>query len=440
MGIFGPPNVTKLEAKRDLKGLVKALAYPKSPRVRQDAAKALGRIGDGTAVSPLIETLEDDDRDVCQSAASALGALGPLSVGPLIDIVQQESVLGRPTRELRLGAIRALSLTEDPRALELLVSLLEKPDRDRFYRRLKPAVIDALGSMGRPAVDPLISLVAAGDPAASERGIAALERIGLAAVDPLMVVLESDKDAGKVAQAAHALGKINDRRISERTFLLLEHKDAYRRAAAASLLGELGAADAVQPLLALLQSDKRHEVSEAAIGALGQLRDPRAVAALIERLDDERLCFAAAHALGDIGDAGAVEPLVKALQAGHEALRREAAGALGAIGDTRAAEPLLRALRDKDQDVSWAAEDAIRMLGDERTIKARDAFLEARARIQPAIDAFRKLPFSQRICPQCRIDRNMQVELEIIGERPVAAGVLDLECPECGHRVTFIPE
>jgi len=43
---FGSPNVRKLAAKRDLKGLVKALVYQRDWRVRREAVEALKTIDD----------------------------------------------------------------------------------------------------------------------------------------------------------------------------------------------------------------------------------------------------------------------------------------------------------------------------------------------------------------------------------------------------------
>ena len=37
MGLFGPPDVARLEARRDVKGLVKALRYKKDMKVREAA-------------------------------------------------------------------------------------------------------------------------------------------------------------------------------------------------------------------------------------------------------------------------------------------------------------------------------------------------------------------------------------------------------------------
>ena len=45
MPLFGPPNVEKLKAKGNVKGLIKALDYKKDASVRRAAAKALGKSG-----------------------------------------------------------------------------------------------------------------------------------------------------------------------------------------------------------------------------------------------------------------------------------------------------------------------------------------------------------------------------------------------------------
>ena len=61
MGLFGPSNVAKLKAKRDVKGLIKASGYKKDLYVCIPAAKALWDIGGALAVEPLIASLKDED-------------------------------------------------------------------------------------------------------------------------------------------------------------------------------------------------------------------------------------------------------------------------------------------------------------------------------------------------------------------------------------------
>jgi len=52
MGFFGPPNIEKMETKRDTEGLLKALKN-EDLNVRGRAAIALGRIKDPRAVEAL---------------------------------------------------------------------------------------------------------------------------------------------------------------------------------------------------------------------------------------------------------------------------------------------------------------------------------------------------------------------------------------------------
>ena len=74
MGIFDglfKPNVERLQEKKNVKGLIKALRH-KDRRVRSEAAEALGEIGDKRAVEPLIQALKDEYWDVRLRAEKAL--------------------------------------------------------------------------------------------------------------------------------------------------------------------------------------------------------------------------------------------------------------------------------------------------------------------------------------------------------------------------------
>ncbi|MGB9872500.1 MAG: HEAT repeat domain-containing protein, partial [Anaerolineae bacterium] len=76
MFLFGPPNIEKMKARGDVKGLIKALGYEKDWEIRRDAARALGELKDARAVEPLIAALKDKDSDVREAAAEALDRLG----------------------------------------------------------------------------------------------------------------------------------------------------------------------------------------------------------------------------------------------------------------------------------------------------------------------------------------------------------------------------
>ena len=74
-GLIGPPNIQKLEAKSDITGLTRALSYRNDPQVRLFAARALGRVGDDSAIGPLIAALQDRDLVVCNAAGEALASI-----------------------------------------------------------------------------------------------------------------------------------------------------------------------------------------------------------------------------------------------------------------------------------------------------------------------------------------------------------------------------
>jgi len=83
--------------------------------IREEAAKALGKIGDVRAVKPLIAALlTDDESSVHRAAAQALGKIGDVqAVEPLITALKNVS-----------DAASALGELKDARAVEPLIAVL----------------------------------------------------------------------------------------------------------------------------------------------------------------------------------------------------------------------------------------------------------------------------------------------------------------------------
>lgn len=75
MPLFGPPDVKKLERKKNVPALVEKLNDAPDWEVRKSAAEALGRIGDKSAIDSISGALEgalDDERpEVCEAAKTA---------------------------------------------------------------------------------------------------------------------------------------------------------------------------------------------------------------------------------------------------------------------------------------------------------------------------------------------------------------------------------
>jgi HEAT repeat protein len=213
--------------------------------------------------------------------------------------------------------------------------------------------------------------------------LGALVKIGTLAVEPLIAVLkDGDKNARQVAAAV--LGRIGDARAVEPLIVALE--DVNVCSAAARALAQIGDVRAVEPLITVLKGGRRIDARQAAAEALDSLgwnpdygedgtwywiakRDwgkcvaigTAAVEPLITALKhrDSTVREAAAEALGRIGDARAVEPLIATLNDYNANLRRVAVQALENLGDKRAVEPLIAVLKDEGRDVRQKAAEAL---------------------------------------------------------------------------------
>lgn len=268
------PDVKKLTARRDIDGLFRLLEH-KDPQVQYEAAEALGNIGDEQAIGPLITALKRDEfSGVRWKAAEALSKIGNPAVEPLIATLQYAD------DDVRWKAAIALGEIGNPDAVEPLIQLLS--DNDRFVRS---RAAHALSMIGNPAIEPLIHALREGD-------------------------------YGVRWGAAMALGKTKNPITVEPLILALADEDAMVRAEAASALASIGT-PALGPLLVFLKGSKGETRIEV-LSALGELKNADAIEPLVQLLenadDDER------QAIADAIDAiliPAVEPLVRRIRDGN---------------------------------------------------------------------------------------------------------------------------
>ncbi len=373
MGFFGPPNIEKMKAKNDVKGLVKALGYQKDEDVRKAAAEALSRIG-APAVEPLTSALKDKDADVCSAAARALGRIGdPRAVEPLT------TALGSKSKRVREAVAEALGEIGDPRAVVPLIATLMRYPIGRGAAAKE--ALDRLGwdkaiSFGPMAVEPLIHVLEHSDVHVCEAALDVLVKIGQPAVEPLTAALKNE--ASKVRRnAALALGEIGDPRAVNPLIATLEdkHSDVYM--AGVEAMVKIDATRAVEPLIAALRYEP-DGMRWCAAEALGEIGDPRAVEPLIAALRDTdwHVRQAAAKALDKLGwgwdkvvsfGAVAVQPLIDALKDARKAENHSEyeaiAMALRKIHDASALEPLVAGLWNDDPGVRQAVAAALSEIG-----------------------------------------------------------------------------
>jgi HEAT repeat protein len=214
------PNVEKLKTRRDKKALIKALRY-KDKDVRYAAAEALGRLRWKPAKDETAGWywMAKRDWDKCV-------ALGALAVEPLSAALKDEEW------DVRQAAARALGKIKDPRAVKPLIAALKDEKWD-----VRQAAAEALGEIGAPAVEPLIATLKDKDSDVRQAAAEALGKIGDAhAVEPLIAALK-DKDSDVRQAAAYALGEIQARRAVEPLFGALKDELWCVRQAAAEALG-----------------------------------------------------------------------------------------------------------------------------------------------------------------------------------------------------------
>jgi HEAT repeat protein len=333
-GLFGPPDVSKMKAKRDVKGLVNALSYDKDEAVRREARLALLEIGDPRAVEPLINLLKNSDVPGRKVAMELLGALGDArAVEPLIDALLDE----------HLNPI--------------------------------PEVVNALCKIGAAAVEPLVAALKSENKFIRQAAVDILDRLGdTRAVDPLFFVLKEDGYWVVRREAAKTLGKLGDARVVGPLFAAREDPDDATRLAAITALGVLGKPALDSLIVVVKEPQKYWDIKQQAIKALGMIGDPVVVELLLDVLrdHDQYIRAEAAAALGRVSrsltEAGlrtrVVESLVAGLRDTQAPVRAESANALGGLGNSAALTPLtITYVYDDVGYVSMDAANAISKLG-----------------------------------------------------------------------------
>jgi HEAT repeat protein len=272
------PNPKVLEKQKNVKGLIKALCYMKDSNIRKAAARALGNIGDMTALDPLLSALVDTDRYVGEAAEESLRKIVPQWAGTAsvrVHVSEFINALGNRSLEdvIRRRAAIYLGKIRDIMALESLVAALKQSEW-----RVRNAAQEALSNMPDAAIPRLIEALQDSNKDVREGAAYALSHMSNAAKRLVDVLRDQNSKLGTRYRVASALGVMNweTQDATERAWLLT----AQRKWDDACAYGGL----AVEPLAAALKEvgddgDKRQIVI-----ALGKLREPKALPYLIEAI------------------------------------------------------------------------------------------------------------------------------------------------------------
>ena len=378
MRLFGPPDVKKLTAKRDLKGLIKAIGYPDSD-VSARAIQGLKELGDA-AIGVLLDQLRSPDERIRTSASAMLERLewkaqnneervwSLIAKEDWVTLVQMdvEAVpsLVRIMRDpssgdvLRLAIVISLAAMAGPAAVS---TLAQAPDEltgpsvmalglsgcsDEAIRALAQAMKSGaaeivkiqvsyyLGSCGVPAFDALVDVIATGGGIAPIWAVLAFGVTG----DPRVPrVLESlrgtrDPDFNKcVDMTAQAIQDPPGSLIAA-----LSSPIARMRVLAAVALGNRRGKETV-PALVAATHDADAEVKGQAVIALGKIGAPTANDALITLLGDANAAIRifAIRSLAAIGDRSGLDAVAMLQSDPVMSVRAQAMLAMAGIGQRR---------------------------------------------------------------------------------------------------------
>jgi len=324
-------------------------------------------------------------------------------------VTEQIAALKDEDWVIREEAAGLLGTFKDPRAVMPLIALLRDPDRS-----VREAAVVALRAIGAPSVEALGACLEQPDLSVQEAASAILSSIADERVlTPLITALRSNDWIVRM-HAAKALGRIRTADAVEPLIPLLQDKVKAVREEAAATLAAIG--DSAIPSLVNALQHEEWLVRLHAVEALGKTRSPQAVEPLLAVLfndQDSAVREDAVRALGEIGDPQSVDYLLTAMR--EPGLRTVAIGALGKIGDTRAVPRLMEliteaALPEMTQPVGscggqWteelvaqgAAVRALGDIGDDQAIPSLVAALEPTATRAEAASALTR--FGSKVIP-----------------------------------------
>ncbi len=359
----------------------------KEGEFREDAAKALGEIGDPDSAPALIKALANcsfkdtlvraiarmcaksvkefigavshENAGVRKGVAEAFGLSGNRDcVEPLI------SLLGDRDAPVSRAACISLGLLKDERCVEALAGLLKIKDDSLRY-----SAAEALGSVGgEAALDRLAEALFREDGYSDFRIAKVLAAAGKAGFEKALSALRKGR--------RHAKGLFVD--FGEAAFPfapeLLKDPSADIREEAARILERMPGT-ATLNLIAIALKDSAEKVRIAAAYSLSSRTEPEARDMCLGLLDDGNASIrrAGVEGLRHFTKQTPVEILIKALRDIDEGVRSSAATVLGGYRNDKAAEALIKALLDSD----YVRDCAARSLGEMKDPRAIGPLMHA---------------------------------------------------------------
>lgn len=303
--------------------LLRRMLDDASPTVRLAAAEALCAKADPQTAQALAPLLKDPDAEVRLGLVRALPRLGDVAVPLFVELASAEE------RPARLGAIRFLVASRDPRRLPVLFAA--QADADRNISNPAKATIAGLPAAQRLA----LAAECVRQPKSPARG-KALEILA-EAKDPAsadaMASALTDANPAVRRQAAEILHAIGDRRGADAVAATLKDAEADARFTAARLLAQWGDARGADTLFDVVRGRMTPEKIAAAQAEMKLAAETNAKP---RRIDPEALLAAEAVALlGRLGDKRAFDFAALGVRSGLPEYVAACAESLGRLKDPR---------------------------------------------------------------------------------------------------------
>ncbi len=350
-----------------------------------DAAEALGKIGDSSAIPALLESLtHDPDGEVKTAVVEALGKIGGHDViAPLLEMAKScpDDMAWDDTGgwnawwDMQLFAVKALGRMGVVEAVPVLAALLV----DEEGQDIESDILTALALIGGEGEHVLIQRLTKGLPRERRRAAIALGLSKSMAARQALAYAMTDREAEVRVAALRALGKQGG--VSQYLDIILrflKDPDPEMRHAVIEVttdLSDLSAflasednANIIREKFAPLLTDSSPQVRAAALKALQGvgLMPPEMVEQIRQCLtvQDNTVVAAACTLLAHQGDQSVLVVLLQILsnQQRDAWLRSQVATALGILGNFEAVGILSWAVRDEAQPVRLAALNALMQL------------------------------------------------------------------------------
>jgi HEAT repeat protein len=373
---------------------------------RMQAAQQLGKLGDRTAVAPLIAALQDELPAVRGQAATALGLLGdPKAVPSLVEALGDEFVqvrtavvtalggirdpaaveallgIARANAGLRTPALQGLVKSRDLGVLLQMQGLLTENDGalvEPLEMATETCIESARKKKNPPALDILLGALA--DPNPAVRGYTAACVWGFPdpRIKAALVQLLTDPAPKVRLGAVSSLGSLQDADVTGLLLPLTHDPDVGVRRRAVSAIAWRNDPQVLPTLLGLVK-DADARVRQYVAYGLGVLHDPQAIDALIALVTDtdERTRTQAIRALSTFTTSPQAKGTLRGiLQDPHAKGRSEVAGVFRGMCTPEEIETLLfPLLQDADPQVRLAATKALAEMNDPRVGEALLALL-----------------------------------------------------------------